>query len=82
MNDVHPLLSAPNLSVFTNSNALALSNPLALLSQHCIGALLNIHSAILTRCLFPPDTPQMKSLPTLVWRVCVRPNMARTTSRM
>ena len=35
---MHPLLSAPNLSVFTNSNVLALLNQLVLFFQYCIGA--------------------------------------------
>ena len=55
---VAPVKSADKRRDLTNSNAVALSKPLVLLSQHCRGLPPNAASAMLTRFRSPPDTPR------------------------
>lgn len=77
-----PARSVEILRDLQNSMALAESRPRVELSHICKGAPESTASAMVTRLRSPPETPRMKSLPTLVLMVCEIPRSAMTTSRM
>lgn len=87
-----PVNSALRRRFLQNSTALAESRPRVELSQHCRGALASAASEMVTRLRLgqlvrqqtysPPDTPRMKSFPTMVFKVWLIPKTDMMTSRL